>query len=249
MRFARFTIHLRVLRAQFTPEQRRDIFCLGDSHVCVWNYVDMLAGFVDRRFVPYAVPGATALGLANPNSRTDAFNQFRRILTKLPHRTNVVVNIGEVDCGFLIWFLAQRTGTPVAEYFGRALDSYKAFLEKAAEMGHLITVVAAPLPTLPDAAEGTFGEVSAARSAVKVPRKDRTDLTIRWNRTLEKFCEDRGFRFLATDSWLLNPQTGQIRDIYMNPNPADHHLDQHNYALALRLAVAESRSFLEPVRD
>jgi hypothetical protein len=48
------------------------------------------------------VGGATAQGAVNPNSKTDALAIFQKKI-KYTNADNILIMLGEVDCGYLIW--------------------------------------------------------------------------------------------------------------------------------------------------
>lgn len=82
--------------------------CFGDSHVKVmrrlnWMYPELLT-----RFRTISVMGATAYGLTNRESSTSARTIFEKRLIRLPYRHKVLVKLGEIDAGFLVWFLAEK---------------------------------------------------------------------------------------------------------------------------------------------
>ena len=94
------------------------IHILGDSHA-VYFKAAAEAGRLGRRRASYCiVPGATAAGMRNPNSMTDALSRFRASLAWTGPRTLHVIQLGEVDCGFVIWLRAAtargwgRSSTP-----------------------------------------------------------------------------------------------------------------------------------------
>jgi hypothetical protein len=226
------------LLARILPSSYRPIFCMGDSHVPVWNYVDMYAASLFPRFVPFVVRGATALGLANPNSKTNALNEYRAVLARLPRSSKVLFNLGEVDCGFLIWLIASRESQSVDVVFERAFSSYTRFLGQTADQGFSVMVAAAPMPTIGDGEP--VGDVARLRAGVRATQAQRTEMTRRWNSALKCFCDSHRMTFIDTDHFLLDPEAGLIRAVYKHSDPGNHHLDEHSYAAALLLAIAEA---------
>lgn len=238
MRWNKTYVAAMALLVRALPKAHRPIFCMGDSHVPVWNYVDMYAGAMLPHFVPFVVRGATALGLANPNSKTNALNEYRAMLARLPRSSKVLFNLGEVDCGFLIWLIAGRENQSVDVVFERALSSYTSFLEQTAAQGFRVTVSSAPMPTIGDGEP--VGEVAKLRAGVRATQAQRTEMTRRWNAALKHYCQTHQMSFIDTDKFLLDAQTGLIRAVFKHSNPGDHHLDAHSYAAALLLAIAEA---------
>ena len=82
----------------------RVIHCLGDSHIEVFWRMKLPR----THFRVVSVGGATALGIANPRSQTNALLIFRALLETLPAGSQVVVMLGEVDCACLLFLFAQN---------------------------------------------------------------------------------------------------------------------------------------------
>lgn len=234
-RFTSIGLLFAILRHRLHPET---VFCLGDSHVTVFNWLEGVSCTQKTNyFWPYMVKGATALGLANPNSRTNALERFRFVIKNIPKGSPVLLMLGEVDCGYLIWYLSQRDKKPAEEVYKRALTNYIQFLDEI-RVGNLkLIITGAPLPTIRDGIN--IGEIANARRDVRASRKERTELTLRWNAALKEYALKYDLDFVDTDRWLLDPETREIRETFMNSNPEDHHLEPMTYALALALGIYE----------
>ncbi len=84
------------------------ILVLGDSHCDIFRYCNIKQN--DIYFDVHNVGGATAQGSVNPNSNTNALNIFRNKIHKI-NKTDykyVIINLGEVDCGFVIWYRKKK---------------------------------------------------------------------------------------------------------------------------------------------
>ncbi len=218
------------MRAHSAPAE---ILVIGDSHASVFDHWWFDVLFPLTRFRICAVGGATASGLENPNSKTQAYARFRQELQGAAGKP-VVCLLGEVDTGFVIWFRAERRDGGVEQMLELAIDTYCRFLEEAAALAGSVTVISAPLPTIGDGAPR--GEVAEHRREVKATLKQRTALTLQFNRLLCARCRTHGFRFVDLDG----PSTGSgglVRHGLLNADPADHHFAFEPYArmLAWRL--------------
>lgn len=197
-------------------------FC-GDSHLLPIEYAYDAGWFGDVDMVMTRVGGATAVGLRHPKSKTQALPKYRRAL--LPYQPGVipVFQLGEVDCGFVIWHRAAKYGESIEEQLSAALTAYFEFLGEisAAGYGDLI-VTGATLPTILD---GVFdGEVAHLRRSVTATIAERTALTLDYNGRLEAGCAERGFKFFDLGKLIIDPATGIIADEFRHTNPLDHHL-------------------------
>ena len=128
-------------------------YVLGDSHMRVFRKeihpVNAAHLMPHAWFDPCSVVGATARGLANPFSRTNALTIFRRRIELAEPWQPVVFQLGEVDCGFLIWHRAKELGESIDEQFERSIESYLAFMEEVRAQGfEQLFVLSAPPPTI-----------------------------------------------------------------------------------------------------
>ena len=206
--------------------RRRHVLCIGDSHIKamenvhvpgVWFRVKMLGG-------------ATASGVENPNSKTQSRSIFGAWLKRARPWHGVLVQLGEVDCGFVIWYRAERHGISISEQLEMTLDSYAAFIESIGEMSfRRVTVLSAPLPTIGDSPT-EWGEVANLRKAVTTKQVDRTNLTLEFNDRLRERCSAIGVEFVDVTSMQLDPLTGIVDRKLLRPTYHDHHLADEPYA-------------------
>ena len=167
--------------------RREHVLCLGDSHVRVLGRVRVPGAW---RHAPSQLSGATASGVLNPNSTTRSLEVFSARLNRAKPWQSILFQLGEVDCGFVIWHRAERHGISVDEQLDLTVASYAAFLAHVAEMGfRRLVVLSAPLPTISDY-PSQLAEVANARKEVTASMLDRTALTLRYNAALEARCRD-----------------------------------------------------------
>jgi hypothetical protein len=202
----------------------RILHCLGDSHARMFRDLACDSGFTRTAFRVTVVGGATAMGVVNPNSRTNALQTFRSALRGVPPRDPVLTLLGEVDCGFVIWYRAMKYGEPVEAQLDASLSRYQEFLRGLQTSGfERLIVCSAPLPTIADGQ--SWGEVANARREVHVSQLERTDLTRMYNRRMADFAAVAGIEFIDLDGDLRDPLTGLIRSKFLNDDPLDHHLN------------------------
>jgi hypothetical protein len=226
---------------------REVVTVLGDSHSRVFYSIRK------RRLVPHTwfdivdVAGATALGLANPNSKTNALQRFRGALRTVPCERKTLVMLGEVDCGFLIWHRSAAKGTSVDQEFELSQQHYQAFLAELLASGRdRLGVVSAILPTVDDYA--TWEGMSNQRKSVRAGLEERTALTLAYNAELKAWVADHGCAYLDLDGAVLDRGIGTVGDEFRNPDPLDHHLARGPLAellareiVQLEWPVAQSR--------
>jgi len=214
------------------------IHCIGDSHTGVFEYIQENFTWKKTKFRFCIVPGATAMGLANPNSKTDAIGTYRKYLKTVPKTHNLLFSLGEVDCGFVIWYRAKKHGLTVDEQFDLSLGNYKSFLDEVRIQGFKsIFVLSATLPTIQDGQD--WGEIAKLRAEqltrkeVRVSLKERTELTRRYNQELRNYCALNGLNFIDLESDTLDQATGLVQSKFLNKDALDFHQDRENVSACL----------------
>jgi hypothetical protein len=228
---------LRIYKRRFSILFRRirnlnktRVVVLGDSHTTIFNYINKHYK-IKYYFEVGSVSGATAIGAVNPNSKTNALNVFRKKINRTSKKATIIMQLGEVDCGFVIWFLAQKKQTSIEEQFNKSINNYKNFIvnELINKGFNKIIIMSATLPTLKENVAG-IGEIANLRKEVTASQKERTKITLDYNKSLKEFSSHHGeITFLDTDDILLG-ENGIIKDEFLNNDPLDHHNDAIRYS-------------------
>ena len=208
---------------------REEILVLGDSHTSIFKQKEIRRSFPKSFFNVINVGGATASGLHNPNSKTQAYQKFREALADTKAR-RIIVMLGEVDTGFIIWYRANKYNEPVEAVMEKTLRNYTDFLLEVQSHPASVLCISTPLPTIKDGT--TWGEVATARKEVTASQLERTALTLRFNTAVETFCQSHGIAFINLDEKSLGPD-GTVDPGLLNPNPNDHHYEPRAYARIL----------------
>lgn len=205
------------------------ITCIGDSHVWVLDHLaEHGAPLEHTELAVTGVGGATAFGLANPNSTTNALEVFRQVVADQDART-VLLMLGEIDCGFLAWLRADRDGTSVEQQLAASFERYHRFVDELAQRAATVLVVTVPPPTVPD--YSTWGGLDNARRRVTASLRERTDATRTYNGWIRKLG---GVRVVDVEHECLDPSTGLVRDALRRADPLDHHLNWDVFAPVMR---------------
>jgi hypothetical protein len=199
------------------------VHCFGDSHATVFRQIQEQRLLPATSFDVTMIGGATALGLANPNSQTQALPQFAAVISGLPPDRPLLFILGEVDCGFVIWYRAQTKGVSIQDELERSIRNYMRFIEEVRSGGHEhVIVAAAPPPTILEGQD--WGEVANLRREVTASLRDRTSLTIEYNARLRAWTGAHGCAFVDYEREVLDEETGVVAETYRNPDALDHHL-------------------------
>lgn len=211
------------------------ITVIGDSHVYVFKDIRLKLRFPNKKFNICAVGGATVSGLENPNPITQAYKIFINKLNALTEDDVLIIMLGEVDTGFVIWYRAEKYKASVDEMLNLAIENYTNFLLKAKFVRKLI-VISTPLPTIRDDAD--LGEVANLRREVKASQKERTELTLKFNRLIREFCEAEEIIFIDLDIESLG-QDNIVDKKLLNKCKSNHHYDPTAYTKLLKAKLKE----------
>lgn len=201
---------------------------IGDSHAKIFRNFRFLSGLPRIHFHVLAKGGATASGLATPTSVTQAYQRFRKALDEIP-RDLVIVQLGEVDTGYVIWYRAKKHHSSVNDMFDLAIKTYSNFLLEIAATDRVL-VISAPLPTIVDGND--WGEVADLRKEVTTTQKERTELTVMFNRRMEEFSQKNAIGYLNLDGECLGAN-GLVHPDFLHANPHDHHYHKGRYVQLL----------------
>jgi hypothetical protein len=229
----RFKKTLRALGLNVQKPFCEDVLVLGDSHAAVFNHPAMRARLWRYRLDVISVGGATASGLENPNSKTQAYQKFDGALSTTRAK-KVIVMLGEVDTGFVIWYRAAKYGVPVAEALAKTLATYEGFLRSLSARGFTPICISTPLPTIGDG--NRWGEVANARSSVTATQRERTALTLEFNHRMARFCHLEGIAHLNLDALSLGAD-GLVKAELLNKRASDHHYEKRVFATLLSQPV------------
>jgi hypothetical protein len=202
---------------------------MGDSHVEMFQYIKGKKLLNEYAISTMMVPGATAQGMMNPYSKTNALESFKLSMDRRSYRC-IFIHLGEVDCGFVIWYRALKYNESVEFQLERSLTNYFEFVRYLLDLGHKdIALTGAVLPTIREN-KSAWGEIASLRKEVEATQEERTELTLRYNSRLRDFAGKTGIGYIDITEHILNPETGLIADRFRNENRFDHHLSSEKAA-------------------
>jgi hypothetical protein len=205
------------------------ILVLGDSHSEIFNYCNNKQKYI--KFEVVLVGGATAQGSVNPNSNTNALQIFKKKLTNIHHNDYkyIIINLGEVDCGFVIWYRKNKHNITIEDQLKITTDNLFNFINlellcyfKPSQ----IIVNGSILPTIKDSTDKKY--LNGARSTINTSQIDRTNLTLRYNDILKKTSFENGYNYMDITNYILNNESKVIDTKFLNKNIYDHHIDNEN---------------------
>ena len=220
------------LRRRADARACRTVLVLGDSHVRVFEHWWLLWAWRDVRWHVEYVPGGTATGLYNKKSLSQAHTRFVQALASVECEC-VILNLGEVDTGHALWAKAARDGSDMQVMLTTAIERYARFIRETAGR-HRLIVLSAPLPTVPDGVQAE-DEVMTLRSALNRSLRERTALTLEFNRQVAAVCAELAVPYLNDAASSLGAD-GQVRPSWQRRR-VDHHYHRLTYARWLSRAL------------
>jgi hypothetical protein len=213
------------------------VHIISDSHGEAFEYLNWTKLNINPIYC--IVQGATASGLANPNSKTKALPIFlNHIKKRIKKIDRIIFQLGEIDCGFTIWLRAEKKGIPIEEQLKITIDNYSKLLTEAQNrVLNPIIITSAILPTIEDGQD--FGEIANLRKEVKATQLERTQLTLKFNQLIKDVCMQNDYTFIDLDLYILNKNTSLVKKEYKNNNKLDHHLAPKKLAILLNQKLSE----------
>ena len=206
-----------------------EILVIGDSHSGVFNYCNHKQK--DIHFEVIIVAGATAQGSVNPNSKTNALNIFKEKLNNIKDNKYkyIIINLGEVDCGYLIWYRKNKYNISIEEQLNITTNNLFDFIKLEILPffnSSKIIINGSILPTIKDNTNKRY--LGGARNEVNVSQLDRTKLTMKYNYILKKHSINNGYNYMDITNYILDKETKVVNNIFLRKDIYNHHLDDEN---------------------
>jgi hypothetical protein len=196
---------------------------VGDSHINMFRHASK-RGWITRSCLFTTVAGATTVGMRNPNAPIDSVQIFKKALFPVDETMIPVIQLGEVDCGFVIWFRARRLGESVQHQKKQSIGAYLEFVDAVLAQGYrTVVVTASALPTVRDGVD--WKEKANARRDVKATLLERTQLALEYNNDLRHAAAERSIPFIDITGSILDKETRVVSDRFRHVDPTNHHLD------------------------
>jgi hypothetical protein len=214
--------------------KKKSIIVFGDSHSRVFNYINEKQLIPDVEFHLVTVSGATAQGACNPHSNTNALAKFKERLYNERKHDGVMIMLGEVDCGFVIWYRKEKYNTSIEEQLNNSVTNLFQFIDNEIRKKYAteeIIVIGSNLPTLFDDRKVVGNYVANLRKHVKTSIRDRSDLTLIYNDRLKNESNKRWYKYIDIVKETIDPNTMLVDKQYLHDNENDHHLSDAKTAV------------------
>jgi len=207
------------------------VLALGDSHIRIFTHRLFQYFWLNKNISTVYVPGASALGIKNIHSKTQAYNKFLVALNKYNYNY-IIVTLGEVDTAYTIWRNAQTNNKSIEELLKKSVENYMEFLQLLSVYARVV-VISAPLSTLKDNIKCN-DEISGIRKTVHISQYKRTQLTLKFNKYIRDFCsKQEDIKFIDLDMISINNKGTLVGWLQNKRNLCDHHYNRFTYALLL----------------
>lgn len=211
---------------RLTPATNKTkLLVLGDSHTETFRRKALQCYFPQYCFKVVPVGGATVSGLQNPNSKTQALPIFEKNMAEFSP-DKIIIQLGEVDTGFVIWYRAEKYQVAVDEMLEAAVKNYIGLLSTLNANAQVICI-GTVLPTIKDGQN--WGEIANARKEIKATQLERTTLTLKFNQHIQEYCLKNDIVFISLDQESLG-DNGIVSEGLMHTDHNDHHYDQTVYS-------------------
>lgn len=223
----------------------------GDSHTKIFSYINEVAEFNVFRVV--CVPGATALGAVRPDSKTNALSKFREVFRdKSLVISKLIIQLGEVDCGFLVWLLAQKRGGTSFKYLKRSINNLSFFVEEVLDCRSElkpsdINIISVPYSIGVDVQSRKF--LHGLRSEVSITKIQIDEAIDFYNNGLKSICVKKGYRYIdATNIYCTYSKS--IYPLCLPSSKYEHHLNfRYSWGLLLSALLGEKDAHIRESRN
>ena len=209
------------------------VLFFGDSHT--YEYIKHGAKKIQNeiKFDVCFVGGATAQGAVNPNSKTKALTIYRKRIEEKKNEQfdYFAIMLGEVDCGYVVWYRAKKYNKTVHEQIMLAVNNLEEFLKNDVEKvfsRDKIVVVGATIPTIKDNTDKRF--LHGARKDVDASLKERIDCTFEYNKQLAIMAEKNNYSYFDISDETFDQENYCVFPQFLNKNQYDHHFYGHSVA-------------------
>ncbi|MFL1455761.1 hypothetical protein ACJO5Y_15105 [Marinobacter sp. GN3S48] len=211
--------------------KNKKVLILGDSHSQYFSY----ANFFENHQVFFStVYGATASGLYNERSKTNARDKFLFNLANINPEL-VILCLGEVDVGFLAWKKRSLNGEDIFSRLSKALLNIKKYALELAQSVEKVIVLSVPLPTVQDGVDRSLSvpDNRVQRESVYASYKERIGATKLFNEQMDYVLASiENVRFINLDPLIMNAQ-GRLKPEILKRDPSDHHYNPIGFCSVL----------------
>jgi hypothetical protein len=199
----------------------KNILILSDSHGGVFEYIHDNHLLSPHYINAEIARGATAYGLSKEVSSTNAFEKFIQGIKRFKNYTTIVIQLGEVDCAFILWKKAEGQGKTPEEMIQYSINGYEKLIKKLIELKKTIIISGAILPTLKDNEKAD--DTAPLRNTISATQKERTNLILQFNLELQKLAKKYNLAYIDITHETLDKDTQVIASQYVRKDPIDYH--------------------------
>lgn len=178
------------------------IYCLGDSHVCLFSGQDAIQpGWPTRSedllpfFVTCHLGGVLAFNLPRPGTTSRGReNLFAALQKTVPAGSTVLLSFGEIDCRAHVLKQAAKRGVPLETVVAECLENYFQVVREVQALGFSVIVYNAVPSAIPHARKTTRDDDYIAVGSLS----ERNAAIREFNAGAKRRCAECGVKFLET---------------------------------------------------
>lgn len=200
---------------------KKAVMFQGDSHVQYMDYA-VKNNLLPDKFIyqVQSLPGATFMTHGNPNTDVNAAEQFKKQL-QISRPNILVTHIGEIDCGFLVWYNRTLYNSTIEDQVIDSIENYVEYLKFAKTKVEHIIVTAPTMQVITD--EEKDAQLRLQRGGVTASQHERSRITVIYSNILMEKCREHGFTFLNFNPSLM--AGGILNRRFRSTTPNDFHLE------------------------
>lgn len=202
---------------------KESLLILGDSHAACWGFIKDHNILPEYEITVRGIGGATARGIANPNSSSKALPIWKKMLDKQKDKFDwISIGLGEVDCNFMIWYRIENNKSTAKIELDKSINPYCEFINYlATKSKNKIIIRGCTLPTVIDYTKSDIPEHNL-RGKIKASYRDRTNLTLEFNKRMKEFAKKNDYLYIDVVEETIDEKELLLKSIYRKQN--NHHL-------------------------
>jgi surface carbohydrate biosynthesis protein len=187
---ANFFSCLKELLKQTGQKVPKHWLVIGCSHVRYFRYMQVnQPRFFERRvhLECYEFAGATAFGLANPESASGAQAGTRQLRQQMAAADRVIINFGEIDCRRAAWKAAEKSNQTIDETIADSATHLRTYVEREILPYNKNVILVGAKPQIIGDDDFYKNSLADERTIFK-PLEEREKVTLNFNRQLRDFA-------------------------------------------------------------
>jgi surface carbohydrate biosynthesis protein len=207
---------------------------IGCSHVRYLRYLQINRALFFGNTLHlecHELAGATAFGLCNPSSQSNALNVTRQLARRMASVDRIVVQFGEIDCRRAAWKAAEVSGRPIEVTIAESVAHLESYIKDEVLPHQKKVLILGAKPQIIGDDDFYKNSLEDERTVFK-PLAEREKITVSFNAQLRKVAERLRVDYADIDHVLANSDSRRkfFENAFWDSYTNDTHGNAHYFA-------------------